>query len=1302
MSVPPLPPIPPWHAAAHAANSHPQYGAPYLYSNTNSAHSHNVASASANSSDDEGHTSDSDPDLPPPLEDEDNYLAARRPPRGYDLYPRLVSEPHPVVVDEYDPAHVHTGDDENERIFYLTASDNHKPLRPQPGMEPRGSSSTPCCRCYCTCSLCITTDAAAVELAWPKSSSPPSPGGCVDTRRLPAQALPVSHRGSWLLLKGFRRTNGLGLKELNYSDERIQAIERRIVQEARAGKGEMWMGEQAERMWANEAGPSTSREELEYCFKRLEIDAETKPVATSISFAFLILAGEAVASGDGRRLRRTLPLLPRPQAASGLWHMQHNSSRGRRNADTLIHYETSAQDLSSDIGFYPSVDGRRARHRAFNTGPKTTRVTPSELRDPYADWEPVPDDREGWDDGGGGGEAAADGVMGEKRKQYLSSEWNGNYWNIVTLQHLGLIYQLGHGGLPCKRPHPVERTLVVIHTNGIYTVKYHFCGCNLSDHANNLRQFMRNKWYPASTVDPGTCATYECLDLYRLLNVVGNINVHDFVRSVERLTDATKITKVPDCYKSFGYMARQYAFLGRLRRTGQSHNAGGVDATENGACALLCWACSHDKINLPEGWRNVAPEFKFLYMLILAIDANFRLKNRMRKNEHDDPSFGSGWGYFVEEGPYKKHLRGYVAEKDVSTCIAFAALLQKDTRMTTGLRCSGVGGVVCARHEVLRPQGMGDLQKGERYSNMDYIFMSSILGVMLLCLAASYNIVFKPPADLDLKFGLPVWHAAAHEEACRTQNSLSYVEGVGRTDGEGIERTWSELNPMGWATKEMGNGGRHDALEDKIDHHNWEKNIGQGDTLARKLVVAIEERDRQVAAFAEVDTTLRSDVRKDWLAKIEEWQADRSKPNPYMSQGRRSGPSEATVRQELKKDELNDGADGVYTKGATAFLVISLQLEDLQSMIRLELKGKTLLSGDQTGRVQELRLRLLTKLKTFRDLQGRHMPGAIRRIEEEEEGRDPDLPAPNPEDIELWMPSELTRAERTEECAKGLAGREARLHEANSHIVGQKQATRSSTLIGLVGEHVDTIAGKYRRARAALAELKTTEYCTSKGLRELLAADVRLDEEWEPDAAARHRSGRIGSGNHRHRNEPTIPSRQRVFSWIWTAVTSPDTDVEGLHDSVRIEWSKARARRDRWVEEVQLLREEMRRVMRFLQWKAAWWESRRYSRGREIPQALVAGLAAYAARQAALHRGIARRFRAGWDTSRSAVVRMVAMEDARLLAEDSLAEGMAAFVTAAAAGEGEQGPAAEGEGEGRGEGDQWGAGNGYEGATAME
>jgi hypothetical protein len=124
-------------------------------------------------------------------------------------------------------------------------------------------------------------------------------------------------------------------------------------------------------------------------------------------------------------------------------------------------------------------------------------------------------------------------------------EWNGHFWKDVSLQSLGIVYQLGHGGQPCKVPAEMVCTMVVIHTNGVHTVRYRYCGCDLSDHANNLQQLLRNSWYPASTIDPATCATFDALEVYRLLNVIGNINVHDYVGTLERLSDATKIRRVP-------------------------------------------------------------------------------------------------------------------------------------------------------------------------------------------------------------------------------------------------------------------------------------------------------------------------------------------------------------------------------------------------------------------------------------------------------------------------------------------------------------------------------------------------------------------------------------------------------------------------------------------------------------------------------------------------------------------------------------------------------------------------------------
>ena len=47
---------------------------------------------------------------------------------------------------------------------------------------------------------------------------------------------------------------------------------------------------------------------------------------------------------------------------------------------------------------------------------------------------------------------------------------------------------------------------------------------------------------------------------------------------------------------------------------------------------------------------------------MLALDANFRLKNRIRKNESNVGTLGEGLGYFVATEPYKDHLRNYIKE----------------------------------------------------------------------------------------------------------------------------------------------------------------------------------------------------------------------------------------------------------------------------------------------------------------------------------------------------------------------------------------------------------------------------------------------------------------------------------------------------------------------------------------------------------------------------------------------------------------------------------------------------------------
>lgn len=77
-----------------------------------------------------------------------------------------------------------------------------------------------------------------------------------------------------------------------------------------------------------------------------------------------------------------------------------------------------------------------------------------------------------------------------------------------------------------------------------------------------------------------------------------------------------------------------------------------------------------------------------------------------------------------------------------------------------------------------------------------------------------------------------------------------------------------------------------------------------------------------------------------------------------------------------------------------------------------------------------------------------------------------------------------------------------------------------------------------------------------------------------------------------------------------------------LITDLRVEWLRCRARVARWLEEVELLDEEMRRAVQFCEWKALWWENQG-NRRQTVLSHLAEGLMAYATEQA-----MAERFRA--------------------------------------------------------------------------
>ena len=129
---------------------------------------------------------------------------------------------------------------------------------------------------------------------------------------------------------------------------------------------------------------------------------------------------------------------------------------------------------------------------------------------------------------------------------------------------------------------------------------------------------------------------------------------------------------------------------------------------------------------------------------------------------------------------------------------------------------------------------------------MDYIFFSSLQGVVFFALVVSYDIAcqwsrhfwdrmirFPHHFHIDgtkvmITFLVPKFHLPAHRSACHSTFSFNLTPHVGRTDGEAPERGWSNTNALSSSTKEMGPGSRRDTLDDHFGDMNWKKVCGLG------------------------------------------------------------------------------------------------------------------------------------------------------------------------------------------------------------------------------------------------------------------------------------------------------------------------------------------------------------------------------------------------------------------------------------------------------------------------------------------
>ena len=278
------------------------------------------------------------------------------------------------------------------------------------------------------------------------------------------------------------------------------------------------------------------------------------------------------------------------------------------------------------------------------------------------------------------------------------------------------------------------------------------------------------------------------------------------------------------------------------------------------------------------------------------------------------------------------------------------------------------------------------------------------------------------------------------------------------------------------------------------------------------------------------------------------------------------------------------------------------------------------------------------------------------------------------ENVALLFPSRLEPENRNRTCLHQVAEHERLLRMAqlqdslielrhtrkirhkllmNHHVQiagqGQRASTRSRAVLASVEERITKYVERYRIAYQALLRLDPTgnwrqtfqelKDCHNRGpgkeREEERAGDGKYIRSWiwlvnpqavVPSAGAGPADRTDGVADEGGATKDTATEE---------GVDDDEVEVETatqeeVNDVVRVEWTTAYARLVRWAEEVELLQEEMRRVVAFLEWKSADWLEMADNCGEDLTFDIQCGLNAYAQKQAAVYHNLAVSFVKLW------------------------------------------------------------------------
>ncbi|KAI5999723.1 hypothetical protein EDC04DRAFT_2612161 [Pisolithus marmoratus] len=412
-----------------------------------------------------------------------------------------------------------------------------------------------------------------------------------------------------------------------------------------------------------------------------------------------------------------------------------------------------------------------------------------------------------------------------------------------------------------------------------------------------------------------------------------------------------------------------------------------------------------------------------------------------------------------------------------------------------------------------------------------------------------------PPA-LEIVPAVGKFHLAAHKLSCFPRYSINFIKGAGHLDREILETLWAPFNKISPTSRSMTQAHRQEVYDDHMRDSNWKKLVGMVPSLLKKYKNSNKCLEEMNEAYKQLTAVLDPEKVARWESDALRAEADRGEAlDIYLLKGDKAPTFQEVWLQLMKNPKSPSG-----NVGSVAWLAEGISIEDsynAQAFCKgLDIDGTFTPQDDPAfcGLDEEEH-----EDREFWD----DDEGDWEAPEEEVEGLALEL-------MSIWMPSSIGAAKLTELGLHDLLKeeRELRIGQANDCLdqlrtdLGNKamlEGTRTKKeiqkVVARVNKHVRSYQRKYQ---------------------EILPEDLVVSKEVTEE-------NRFGQGTSK-------------LAWFWVIdgeKSQLNVEAGGLMEEFyRINWLKARARRDRWKEEVSLVRHEMLWTGLWFEYHKKMWEQR--------------------------------------------------------------------------------------------------------------